>query len=118
MPHFIIKKKSIQDDKAIITGSEARHVSRVLRHDVGDRLNLVDENGSEYRAVIIAKNPQDIEVKLLEKYPPPKESPIKVVLGQALPKARKMDYIVQKATELGVNTIIPFFSTRTVPRSA
>ena len=116
MRHFIIEQKSIQDDKAIITGSEARHVSRVLRRDVGDRLNLVDEHGVEYLAVIISKNQQDLEVKLLEKYPPPKESPIKVLLGQALPKARKMDYIVQKATELGVHTIIPFFSTRTVPR--
>ena len=116
MRHFVIEQKSIQGDKAIITGSEARHVSRVLRRDVGDRLNLVDENGFEYLAVIVSKSQQDLEVKLLEKYPPPKESPIKVVLGQALPKARKMDYIVQKATELGVHTIIPFYSTRTVPR--
>jgi 16S rRNA (uracil1498-N3)-methyltransferase len=116
MRHFVISNKNIQDDKAIITGSEARHVSRVLRRDVGDRLNLVDENGYEYLAVIIAKNPQGVEVKLLEKYSPPCEAPVKVVLGQALPKSRKMDYIVQKATELGVHTIIPFFSTRTVPR--
>ena len=116
MRHFVIEKKDIQDDRAIITGSEARHIGRVLRRDVGDSLYLIDENGSEYHAVITAKTSKAVKVHLLEKYPSRKESSIKVVLGQALPKSDKMDYIVQKATELGVNTIVPFFSSRTVPR--
>ena len=116
MKHSIIERKNIKDDIALITGSEARHVGRVLRLDVGDTINLLDEKGWEYRGVITAKKTQVIEVKVLEKYPPRKESPIKVVLGQALPKARKMDYILQKATELGVDSVIPFFSSRTVPQ--
>ena len=63
MRYFIIEQKDIQEDKGIITGSEARHVSRVLRRDVGDRLNLVEEHGCEYLAVKISKNQQDIAVK-------------------------------------------------------
>jgi 16S rRNA (uracil1498-N3)-methyltransferase len=116
MKHTIIQRKNINNDRALITGSEARHVGRVLRLDVGDTINLLDEMGWGYRGVITSKKTQAIEVKILEKYPPQNESSIKVVLGQALPKARKMDFIMQKSTELGVDTIIPFFSTRTVPQ--
>ena len=116
MKFTIIERKQIKDDKALITGSEARHVGRVLRLDVGDMINLLDEMGWKYRGLITDKKTQIIEVKILEKYPPRKESPIEIVLGQALPKAQKMDYIVQKATELGVDSVIPFFSTRTVPK--
>ena len=116
MKHTIIERKNIKGDRALITGSEVRHVGRVLRLDVGDTINLLDEMGWEYRGVITAKKTQAIEVKIVEKYPPRQESPIKIVLGQALPKVRKMDFIMQKATELGANTIIPFFSTRAVPQ--
>jgi 16S rRNA (uracil1498-N3)-methyltransferase len=116
MKFAIIQRNKIKDGKAFITGSEARHVGRVLRLGVGDTINLLDEIGWKYRGVITGKKTQTIEVKVLEKYPPQKESPIKIVLGQALPKAQKMDYIVQKATELGVDSIIPFYSVRTVPK--
>jgi 16S rRNA (uracil1498-N3)-methyltransferase len=116
MRHFFIKKNSIKHDSAVITGSEARHVGRVLRRGVGDTLYLLDEDGWEYQAVITAKTSQRVEVQLLAKHPPQKPSPIKITLGQAVPKAHKMDYIVQKATELGVDSVIPFFSARTGPR--
>lgn len=116
MKHTIIERNNIKDDIALITGSEARHVGRVLRLDVGDTINLLDEMGWKYRGVITGKQTQAIEVKILEKLPPGNRFPLKVVLGQALPKLGKMDFILQKATELGVDSIIPFFSTRTVPQ--
>ena len=116
MRHFFIKKSSIKDDTAVIDGSEARHIGRVLRRGVGDSLYLLDEDGGEYQAVITSQTSQQVEVKLLEKLPPREPSSISVILGQAVPKAHKMDYIVQKATELGVDSVIPFFSSRTGPR--
>jgi 16S rRNA (uracil1498-N3)-methyltransferase len=116
MRHFFLKKNSIKEGTAVITGSEARHVGRVLRRGVGDRLDLLDEDGWEYQAVITAKTSQRVEVRLLAKNPPRKPSSVKITLGQAVPKAHKMDYIVQKATELGVSSVIPFYSSRTGPR--
>ena len=115
MRRFFLEKNNIREDKATIRGSEARHIGRVLRLGVGDTLYLLDEDGCEYQAIIIAKSSKAVEVELLRKNPPRDDSQITVILGQALPKAQKMDYIVQKATELGVSTIIPFFSKRTVP---
>ena len=109
MKFAIIQRNNVKDDSALITGSEARHVGRVLRLDVGDPINLLDERGWEYRGVITGKKSKTIEVKIVEKCPPRNEFPIKVVLGQALPKVRKMDFIMQKATELGVDSVIPFF---------
>ena len=97
-------------------GSEARHIGKVLRLGIGDKLCIFDENGWEYRAVITSKSSRLVEVRLLEKSPPRKELSVTFVLGQALPKAQKMDFIVQKATELGISTIVPFCSTRSVPR--
>ena len=114
MRRFFLEKNNIREDKATIRGSEARHIGRVLRLGVGDTLYLLDEDGCEYQAIIIAKSSKAVEVELLRKNPPRDDSPITVILGQALPKAQKMDYIVQKATELGVSTIIPFFTVRTV----
>lgn len=115
MRRFFVKRDRINKDKAILEESEARHVGKVLRLGVGDNLYLLDERGWEYKAVITSKNSKTVEVEMLEKTPPQKESSLTIILGQALPKAQKMDYVVQKATELGVSAIIPFFSARSVP---
>jgi len=115
MRRFFLEKNRVKESKATIRGSEAKHIGRVLRLGVGDTLYLLDENGWEYKAAIISKSSKLVEVELLKKSPPREDSSITVVLGQALPKAKKMDFIVQKATELGVSTIIPFFSERTIP---
>lgn len=115
MRRFFLEKSKIENERAILSGSEARHIVRVLRLGVGDKLSLFDGNGWEYQSVITSKSSKIVEVAIKKKSPLQENSSIEVVLGQALPKAQKMDYIVQKATELGVSTIIPFFSARSVP---
>jgi len=114
--HFFLEKNRIKKGRAFITGDEARHIGAVLRRGAGDPLYLIDQDGWEYTAVIIAATPQRVEVSLMEKYPPAKLPAGKIILGQALPKFQKMDYIVQKATELGASGISPFFSSRSVLR--
>jgi len=115
MRRFFLKKNRIRKGSAILDGNEARHIGRVLRLGRGDTLYLFDENGWEYQAVITSKRSKVVEVKIVKESPPQKDSSITIVLGQALPKAQKMDFIVQKSTELGVTTIIPFISDRSVP---
>lgn len=115
MRRFFLEKNRIEKGRAILDGNEAKHVGKVLRLGVGDSLYLLDEEGSEYQAVITSKSSRTVEVEILTKIPPQKDSSITIALGQALPKAQKMNYIIQKTTELGVSTIIPFSSTRSVP---
>jgi len=114
MRRFFLERKRIEKGRAIINGNEARHVGKVLRLGVGDTLYLLDEDGWEYQAIIASKSSKIVEVEILTKCPPREDTSITIALGQSLPKAQKMDYIVQKAAELGVTTIIPFFSTRSV----
>ena len=112
--HFFLDRDRISKDRAFIAGDEARHIASVLRLRAGDAIRLIDQEGWEYSAVISASSPQRVEVALIEKRPPLEAPARRIILGQALPKFQKMDYIVQKATELGVSSIIPFVSSRSI----
>lgn len=114
--HFFLEKSRIHKDRAVITGDEVRHIRTVLRHGRGDTIHVVDEDGCEYRALITACTGKGVEIALLEKHSPPVPSQQRIVLGQALSRFQTMDYIVQKATELGVSTIIPFIASRSTLR--
>lgn len=100
----------------VITGSEARHITRVLRMGVGDRLVLMDQDGYRVQSRIEAVQGRSVTVLLERPLPAPHESPVAVTLCQALLKARAMDFVIQKASELGVRHILPFTSERTVVR--
>jgi 16S rRNA (uracil1498-N3)-methyltransferase len=76
---------------------------------------VFDGTGCEYLSQIVSLTPYEGELKILKNDNPIRESPLEIHLGQALPKANKMNLIVQKAVELGVFEVHPFFSARTLP---
>ncbi len=115
MRRFLVEKDRISGNRAVLKEDEARHIGKVLRLSVGDALCLIDEEGSTYHAMITTRDAKTVEVEIVEKITAPKEPALEIVLEQAIPKAQKMDLIVQKATELGVSSIIPFLSDRSVP---
>jgi 16S rRNA (uracil1498-N3)-methyltransferase len=115
--HFYLDRSTIKKDRACLTGDEARHVAAVLRMRSGDAIRLVDQEGWEYRAVLDGVSARRVEVVLLERRPPEGAPSRRIILGQALPKFQKMDYIVQKATELGVSGIIPVLASRSIDRA-
>lgn len=92
-----------------------RYVKSVLRMKKGDRLILFDGAGWEYETVIQSFLSDGITVDVLRKEKVPDRN-IQIALLQALPKAGKMDFIVQKTTELGVDKIVPFLSSRSIPQ--
>lgn len=102
-------------DEYDIGGENLRYVKSVLRMKKGDHLILFDGAGWEYEAVIRNFSADGIKVEVLRKNRIQDDAP-RITLFQALPKANKMDSIVQKATELGACRIIPFLSARSVPR--
>jgi 16S rRNA (uracil1498-N3)-methyltransferase len=101
---------------ALITGSDANHIRIVLRMRSGDPVYLFDGSGFDYRAEIIDLSPNRIEVIIREKFQSKTESPIDIILAQALLKDRKLDDIIRQVTELGVKTVIPFVAHRSVSR--
>jgi 16S rRNA (uracil1498-N3)-methyltransferase len=111
---FFVKEIAAEDGFCMITGSEARHIAKALRMGRGDRIILLDGQGARYQSVIESVNPQGVRVKLESPLPSPSPSHIKITLCQALLKARAMDLVIEKASELGVHSIHPFASERTV----
>jgi 16S rRNA (uracil1498-N3)-methyltransferase len=111
---FFVKEIVAEDGSCIITGSEARHIAKALRMDRGDRIILLDDQGVRYQSIIDSVSPQGVRVKLESPLPSPSPSPVRIILCQALLKSRAMDLVIEKASELGVHSVHPFVSKRTV----
>ena len=86
---------------------QARYLGRVLRLRVGDRLLVFDGEGKEFEAAITAIGKTGAILRVGEKTPASVESPLRVHLVQGISRGERMDFIVQKATELGVKRITP-----------
>ncbi len=116
MNRFFIDPKDInkEDITAVIRGESVKHISRVLRMMVKDRLIISDGLGNSFMGEISEISREEVRVLLLERLDKKSEPELQVNLGQALVKGEKMDYIVQKCTELGVSTIVPFAAERSV----
>jgi 16S rRNA (uracil1498-N3)-methyltransferase len=114
MPVFFIHSKQISGHALQITDSLARHIGGALRYRVGDQIFVVDEQRVGYTVELVEVKPNQIVGKILEEKKQPPASPIHITLGQAILKAKKMDWILQKTTELGVSKIVPVVTERTI----
>jgi 16S rRNA (uracil1498-N3)-methyltransferase len=115
MPRFYIPNPHVENELLRVEGSEVRHIRRVLRLKAGDRVVVFDGSGKEYEGTIVEEGPHSVLVRIQNVFPSKKESCLEITLAQSLLKGEKMDYLIQKATELGVKEIIPFFSSRSIP---
>jgi len=91
-------------------------MQHVLRLKRGDQVTIFDGTGNSYECEIMAQNRQTVTVRILESSQHTHESAWPLIMGQSLIKGDKMDFIIQKATEMGVSSIIPFVSSRSVSR--
>lgn len=115
MQKFFINDNQIIEEKAIITGEDVRHISNVLRMKVGEELQIGNKQKVEsYIAEIERIEKDKVIAKLIEKYSIKNEPNVDIDLYQGLPKADKMEWIIQKTTEVGVNKIIPVEMTRCI----
>ncbi|OPY14938.1 MAG: Ribosomal RNA small subunit methyltransferase E [Syntrophus sp. PtaB.Bin075] len=102
-------------DRCFLSEEHLHYVRSVQRMKPGSRLSLFDGRGQEYTAVIVDISAERALAEIIDRKSAP-ERPGRITLIQALPKGQKMDFIVQKATELGVDEILPFSSERSIPR--
>lgn len=100
--------------KATIRGEDHKHLSRVLRLSSGEKVVVNDEKGQDYEGIIDAVHKDYTEIILTEKIATSNESNIRITLYQGIPKATKLDLIVQKNTELGVHKIVPVVTERVI----
>jgi 16S rRNA (uracil1498-N3)-methyltransferase len=116
MARFVIEKEGIDGNEVILSKREAHHARNVLRMKRGDDLILLDSEGNEYKGRISSIASKEVRVLLKERIRVSRESPRPIALLQSLLKGPRMDFIVQKGCELGINWIIPIRLSRTVPR--
>lgn len=113
MNSFYIEGLGAAGEVARLLSEEARHAAQVLRLRPGEEVCVVDEGGSRFSAVLEQTSREDCTVRLLRRLPD-NEPPVRVTLYQGLPKADKLDFIVQKLTELGASRIVPVKMERCV----
>ncbi|MBD5116959.1 MAG: 16S rRNA (uracil(1498)-N(3))-methyltransferase [Ruminococcaceae bacterium] len=103
-------------EKAYITGEDAKHIGTVLRMGIGDLAVICDNEYSDFLCRIVSVQKDTIEFDVLDSKPNEARPNVEITLFQCLPKSDKMDFIVQKATELGASKIVPVLSKRCVSR--
>jgi len=116
MRYFFIEKSERENSILSITGTDARHIKTVLRMKPGDKIGLFDGKGFEYVAKIIDLSPGRVQASIIRRFPSTAESPLKIIIAQALLKEKKMDGLVRQLSELGIVKWIPFIAERSVPR--
>lgn len=100
----------------ILEGAASNHLVNVLRRGVGDTVILFNGRGGEYHGTLVSTTKKNACVLLSTFVDEQRESPLRVHLGQAIIKGERMDYAIQKAVELGVDSITPLISERSEVR--
>ena len=115
MPKFFVKQEQIKEDEIIIKGQDVNHIKKVLRAKIGDELQICNiKNKENYLCDIEKIDNEEITCKIRKKIVKNTESKIEVSIFQGLPKADKMEHIIQKSVELGVYDITPVEMKRCV----
>ena len=117
MPKFFVKNNQIENDKIIITGEDVNHIKNVLRLSIDDDLQICDlDTAINYTCGITKIDNDKIECNIFNKIDSEAESNIHINIFQGIPKSDKMELIIQKCVELGVNEITPVEMKRCVAK--
>ena len=116
MDRFFVEPEHLNlDDKTLyIDGEDVKHISKVLRYGQGDEIEVCDSNGHEYLCRIESVDKTRIDLSIVDEVDINRESRIRVSLYQGVPKSTKMDIILQKLTEAGVDEIVLVNTKRSV----
>lgn len=117
MPKFFVTSNEIENDKIKIKGKDVNHIKNVLRAKIEDELDICNtDEMKDYKCEIEELTSDSVTCKIISEKQNDSESNVKITIFQGLPKADKMELIIQKSVELGVNKIIPVDMKRCVVR--
>ncbi|MBQ7884006.1 MAG: 16S rRNA (uracil(1498)-N(3))-methyltransferase [Phascolarctobacterium sp.] len=114
MHRFFIPQ--LYNEEMSISGVDAKHIGRVLRMQAGDKLQIVSDDGVSALAEIVSITESVVTVRCLEKLAESHEPAVRITLAQGLAKGEKMDFIIQKAVELGAYSVVPVAMEHSVVR--
>jgi 16S rRNA (uracil1498-N3)-methyltransferase len=114
MPIFFLPADAVTPPTITVPPELLTHLRDSLRVEVGEEIVFADEQGARYRTEITQSSKQGLTGRILDTmHEPPRQVPA-MILVQAILKGEKMDWVIQKATELGVNQIVPLQSRHTI----
>ena len=118
MDRFFVEKKNInlENNTCIIEGEDVKHISKVLRCKIGEEIEVCDKDNTEYICEITNINKDKVQLNIIDKVDIKRESNVRIRLYQGLPKGPKMEIILQKLTEVGVDEIILVQTKRSVAK--
>ena len=117
MPKFFVRQDQIEGKIITLRGDDAFHISRSLRMAKGEHITVCDMQANEYDCVLREFLPDTVLAEILSAHKADTESPVRITLYQALPKGDKLDSVIQKSVECGVQGIVLFESERCVVKS-
>ena len=114
MPRFFVGTDQISDKDIVITGTDVNHIRNVLRMTPGEEVTVSDGQGMDYFCRIAELTKEEVRLDIVDSWHSFVELPAKIYLFQGLPKADKMELIIQKAVELGAYAVVPVETRRCV----
>jgi 16S rRNA (uracil1498-N3)-methyltransferase len=114
MQRYFLQDNNFEENSVAISGEVYHHITRVMRMDTGDRIICVKNNGQSATVEITEIANDTVMGTIIEWKNEEKELPVKVSIVSGLPKGDKLEYIIQKGTELGAASFIPFIAARSV----
>ena len=111
-PRLFTDQPLTPGNQVVLKGNVAQHLGRVLRARAGDHIALFNGDGQEFAATVLTVSKREVSVDIGEAATPQTESPVYTTLGLCLSKGDRLDWAIQKATELGVGAIAPLYSER------
>ena len=115
MPRFYIEPKLWDPNHLVLNGDEFHHCVNVLRLECGDQIIIFNGKGEEITAIIKSISKEEIQLKS-QSHIQSEKLKTRICIGQAVPKGKNMDLIIEKSTELGAAEIYPIISERTIIR--
>ncbi|MBI4498389.1 MAG: 16S rRNA (uracil(1498)-N(3))-methyltransferase [Chloroflexi bacterium] len=114
MHRFFVTPEAIAGGRLTLAGDQARQVARVLRLAPGDRITVLDNSGQEYVVELTAVRPDAAQGRVVTVTPAPTEPALHLTLYQALLKADKFEWVLQKGTEVGISAFVPVWAERSI----
>ena len=113
MPRFFIAPEDWNPDQLVLDEDEAHHALDVLRMKAGDRAVVFNGRGAEATVEFAGVQKHHVELRAIQ-HAKTAPLPCRITLAQAIPKGKNMEFIIEKATELGAAAVVPLLSERTV----
>ncbi|WP_432776722.1 16S rRNA (uracil(1498)-N(3))-methyltransferase [Brevibacillus gelatini] len=114
MQRYFVEPHLFHEHELTIIGDDVHHIVNVMRARIGDEILVSDGAGRTARARLVSFSAKEVQAEVIEMLQEERELPIRVTIGQGMPKGEKMEWILQKGTELGAYSFFPFSSERTI----